>query len=355
MRPSATQLGSAARGSCRFQLRNRLDFGTCFVTALIISVQLSGQEIAANAPQSDVQRIGDADVRSVVTGFITGPKQPAVYWHDREWRIDLMNRTSDDEPDAVSLQASTGEKTTVELPDYFEQINSILRAPGDKAIVVEVDHRASSSFAIIDLRAKKVIDLVGAGTTVKVSPNRRFILFDNWYPNEAATYENLYRLYDTLKSPRQNVCGWPENDPNHENPESAERGFQIYPLPARRNLCLREDLSDDNLGSDFAWAPDSSKVVFADVKAGVMSLVLVTPPAGPGDPPRTSIHGLVGPENICKGAFDAAGEPMCDYHVIRSLSWEGDSIRLDPAPVHVGSSLIRELIVPVSKFVPIQK
>jgi len=312
-----------------------------------------------NAPvnqqiRSQVREVGTAQVRSLTpsSGFYPS-LQPEVYWHDSDWKIDLVKPAALGEPYELSIRSSSGGGSLVKLPQEFEQINSILRAPANKAIVVEYNHTGSGGFAIVDLNGGKLLDEVGVEFSV-ISPNRRFILYQNWYPNETESYENMYRLYDTLRTPTENTCGYQENDPKHQQLNDDLRGFQVYPQKPGQVLCTDEDDSNDNVGTNFTWSPDSSKIVFADVKSGMMSLILVTMPVGTSDLPKTSTYPLVGFENVCAGATDAAGQPYCDYHVIQSLGWNGDAVT---ATLHhqFGTPLDLTLTIPVSKFIPIGK
>jgi hypothetical protein len=238
----------------------------------------------------------------------------------------------------------------------YAQINSIFRAPGDKVIIEADCGGTCSGFLIVDLPRGKVIDEISCEFT-KISPNRRFILYDNWFPAEAESHVNQYHLYDTTKAPRENVCSYKNNDPKHENLSDDMRGFQVYPQRPGQIICndVEDDNNpDDNMATNFTWALDSSKIVFADVKSGVMSLILVTMPIETKDRPRTSVYALTGAEDVCAEAIDAAGEKSCDYHVIQSLGWDGDAVK---AVFHhqFGAKLDLEKTIPISKFVPVSK
>ena len=90
-----------------------------------------------------------------------------------------------------------------------------------------------------------------------------------------------------------------------------------------------DGLDDDNMAMNFTWAADSRKIVFADVKSGVMSLVVVTMPVGTKDLPRTSVYPLTGAEDVCAGVTDSAGEKYCNYGIM--LSSAGKSTRSRPS------------------------
>jgi len=326
-----------------------------FLSTLLFSSYLLAQDLANNAHiHSEVTQNGSAEMRSVSNGMFDPAHQPEVYWHDSDWDIDLINRASDEKPYEISIRSSSGSLSIVKLPQEYEQVNSIYRAPRDKAIIVEEDHTSSGAFAIVDLKQGRLIDNVGVAFSI-ISPDRRFILYQNWYPAEAEYYENTYHLYDTSRTPRQNVCGYRGNDPKHEYLDDGMRGFQVFPQKVGQLLCSGpEDDDDDNMGTNFTWSPDSSKIVFADVKSGVMSLILVTMPVGTSDLPKTSTYPLVGAENVCAGATDAAGEAICDYHVIQSLGWDGDTVTA-VFNHRFGTKLNLTMAIPVSRFTPIGK
>jgi len=303
-----------------------------------------------------IQHIGTAEVKTLVNEGFYPSRQPDVYWHDPEWSIDLVIPPANAADDSYSLniRSSNGTTSTVKLPEVYGQINSITRAPGNKAILDADCGGSCTGFLIVDLKRAKVIDDIGAEDTT-ISPNGRFILYDRGFPSHVTDYENVYQLYDTLKSPLENACGYLPNDPKHKVLVDDWRGFQVYPQKPGQILCSEpEDLSDDNMGTNFTWAPDSSKIIFADVKSGIMSLILVTMPVGTNDLPKTATYPLVGSENVCAGATDATGHAHCDYYVIQSLGWNGDVVI---AAFHhqFGTPLDLTLTIPVSKFIPIGK
>jgi hypothetical protein len=132
-----------------------------------------------------------------------------------------------------------------------------------------------------------------------------------------------------------------------------------------------EDDDDDNTDvSNFIWSVDSSKVVFADVKSGVISLVLVKMPHSDrdkdhdkdhdgdhdrdhdrdNDRPRTLTYSFVGAENVCAGAA------TCDSNNVRSIAWNGDTVNVALVQANpTGPSIVTNLTIPISKFVPLAK
>ena len=306
---------------------------------------------------TEVKHIGTAEATTVVkTGFYPD-RQPKVYWHDQDWNIDLLIPASGEDPYSLSISSRGGVASIVKLPDLYSQINTISRAPGDKAII-EVDCGGTcSGFLIVDLRQGKVIDDIGCEFT-NISPNHSFILYENWFPAHAESHVNQYHLNDVTKSPRENVSSNRDNDPQHKDLDGNMRGFQVYPQKPGQVICNDvedDDNPDDNLATNFTWAADSSKIVFADVKSGVMSLILVTMPGGAKDLPRTSTYALIGQEDACEGVTDAAGERHCDYHTIKFLGLDGDNVKAAFLLHENGKPVEKDMTIPLSKFVPIGK
>lgn len=320
------------------------------------------QSTDANKPEEplgiEVKHIGRAEAASVVnTGFFPS-RQPVIYWHDQDWNIDLVIPPTGSENDAYSLRisSSSGAASTVLLPEVYAQIKSITRAPRDKVILDADCGGTCSGFLIVDLKEAKVIDDIGA-EDVTISPDGRFILYNNGYPSHGGEHENLYHLYDTMKPPSENVCGYSRYDSKHERLVEVWRGFQVFPQKPGQIFCTNKEndgLDDDNMAMNFTWAADSSKIVFADVKSGVMSLVVVTMPVGTKDLPRTSVYPLTGAEDVCAGVTDSAGEKYCNYGIIQSLGWEVNAVKAVfdyQSRTKVGG----QMTIPVSKFVAIGK
>jgi hypothetical protein len=250
------------------------------------------QSTDANKPEEplgiEVKHIGTAEAATVVnTGFFPS-RQPVIYWHDQDWNIDLVLPVAESRVFSLDIRSKTGRELNVKLPERAMQINSILRAPDDKVIVDTDCNSECIGFVIVDLKLGKVIDdVVTAGTYF--SPNRRFILYDNWFANWDDSVKDTYHLYDILRTPKENTCGYEINDPKHERLGDYLRGFQVYPRKPGQIHCAVDEDSDGNVATNFTWAADSSKIVFTDVKRNKTSLVVVTMPVGTKDLPRTSV------------------------------------------------------------------
>lgn len=344
--------------------KRRLLLGSAVASVFVNCILLNTASLCAQeergiaAIRSEVKHIGAAEVRAVTkdSGFFPD-RQPQVYWHDPDWQVDLAQGSA---PNGFSLKIASRDKRekVVKLPWDYSQIDSITVTENEKAIVVADLNGMTQAFCIADLQEGKILDNIGVYDP-SISPDRRFVLFNNWYPPHAGG-ENLYRIYDVFKSPRENTCGYRTNDPTHSDLSGAMRGFQVYPQSPGQVRCDGpEDEDDDNQSaSDYIWSADSSKVVFADVKSGVISLILVATSNGNEgnsdrkserrDLPQTSIHSFVGADDVCAGAS------TCDYNNVKSVAWNGDAINVALIKANPGGAKIeKDLTIPLSSFVPI--
>ncbi|MFZ1086962.1 MAG: hypothetical protein WAN35_18515 [Terracidiphilus sp.] len=358
--------------------------GMCLASlcALICTSTLLAQDAPAYQPlRSEIKHFGSAEARSITkdSGFFPG-RQPVVYWHDEDWTIDLLPLLSPNA--AFTLKITSGDKREkiVTLPDRLAQIDSISRTPNEKAIITAELGGMTQAICIIDLREGKVIDQIGLYSPI-ISPDHRFIVYNNWYPPHLGG-ENMYRLYDVLKTPRENTCGYDDNDPKHLRILDAFRGFQVYPQKPNQTDCTDVDNDDDNVdASEFLWTADSSKLIFADAKSGVLSLVLVKMHRDKcdkdhdrgydkncdkdrnldkdhdkdNDRPQTFIYPFIGAENVC-GAIGPHGPTGCDYNKVKSIAWNGDAVNVVLVQANpTGPAILKNLTIPISKFVPLSK
>jgi hypothetical protein len=124
-----------------------------------------------------------------------------------------------------------------------------------------------------------------------------------------------------------------------------DEGLQVYPA---QFLCAAEDYNDDNMGFDFRWAANSSKIVFADAKNQMIRLVLVKMPRDKDDLPRTLTYKFTGPDNVCAGASS------CDYSNVGSVAWDGNEVKVVLIKANpTGAAIKKNVTVPLSRFVPI--
>ena len=286
---------------------------------------------------------------------ITG-KQPEIYWHDADISLDLDASTKDW---SVVVQRGSNPAERAPLPDLLEQVYAIHRAAPNHAVLL-ADLSAGAKFVgVIGLSPAKMLDSFWSSADPSLSPNNRYVLFVRFYPMHGAdNYDDQYRLYDVLGTRASNWPNRPAQDgpPNMPaNYDDTLAGVPVYPLKTgelgRENTNI-EDGQVHQRASQFIWAADSSKVVFADAQGGVISLVVVSVPTVLGSNPQTMVYPLAGTENVCPGPSEAE----CNIFNVRSLAWDGESIRaaLMIRPNHA-KAIEKDLTIPLSKFVPAGK
>jgi len=338
--------------SARGMLGRAAVLGFASLYALMLAVPLFAQNCPVNAGVRTIcKQIGDAEAVSVTSPFgAYAATQPVVYWHDYEWKIDMLPQPTSDGELRMKITSRNGDTKIVNFPAaFFAQVDSISRNPGDKAIVIGEANGTSSVFSIVDLKSGKEIS-GGLLYHPSISPDRRFLLYTNWFPPHAeSSQENLFTLYDTLKTPDGNICGYGKNNPEYKKNREALSGIQVY--PNQGGCLIGNDESDDNQNvSNFIWSTDSSKVVFADIRGSIISLVLVKMLVAVKDHPQTLIYSFAGTENVCTGAT------YCDSNNIRSVAWDGDKVKVPLVQANpTGPAIVKNLTVPLSKFVPLTK
>jgi hypothetical protein len=273
-------------------------------------------------------------------------KQPEIYWHDEEWSIDLLPLEAPNGSHRLRTNFIHGSKSDViELPENYGQIRSILRAPDERAIVIADISGTVMAFCIVDLRLGKVVDQVPIYSP-SVSPDRRFIIYVNGFPPHGSYGESQYRLYDTLKTPRENTCGFRDNDPQHEDLDESYRGYQVFPVSSVRAACsgVLPEGEDHQKASDFVWSSDSAKVTFVDAQGGSISFVAVRVPSSSVGFPSTMVYTMAGLDNVC--------DKECGSRNVRAISWNGDEIRATLAySPEMGHVTEKDINLPLSKFV----
>ena len=132
-----------------------------YLRPLIFGVLVAELGIPANAQQrfdTKIMQIGDAQVQTLVeTGFFPD-RQPVIFWHDPDWNIDLLLPASKDGAFSMQIRSKAGKNLVVALPARASQINSILRAPNDNAIVYTDPDGESDGIIIINLKTGTIID-----------------------------------------------------------------------------------------------------------------------------------------------------------------------------------------------------
>ena len=335
----ATRLGAT---KAFVSLRSLCVLGFSFA---LLSAPQFGQEPNKHLT-TEVEHFGSAEAKTVTRSSGLYPsEQPEVYWHDDSCRIDLLPLVSEGDKFKLRVSSSLGGETSiVHLPENYAQIRSILRIPDDKAIVIADISGTVNSFCIVDLKLREVTDQV-AMYSPSVSPDRRFILYVNGFAPHGLYGESEYHLYDTSKTPRENTCGFRQNDPEHKDLDESYRGFQVYPLTESGGSCsgALPEGEDHQKVSDFVWSSDSGKVAFADAKNSVITLIVVELPSGARGLARTVAYPLVGTENVC--------DKECTNLNVRSLSWDGDAIRAKLAfTPEVGAVTEKTLEIPLARF-----
>lgn len=342
----------------------------CALTC-IHSISLAAQESPTNQIiRSEVRHIGSAEVRAVTkdSGFFPG-RQPEVYWHNENWKIDLLPLSSPNAAFTLRVTSEDMREKTVILPDRIAQIDSISQTSNNKAIITAELGWMAQALCIVDLKQGKVIDLIGIYAP-SVSPDRNFILYNNWYTPHVGG-ENIFRLYDVRKTPAENTCGYDDNDPHHKRLSDDLRGFQVYPQKPEQSDCTEVDDNDDNMAvSEYLWSQDSRRVVFADVKSQAIHLILVILPEDENnqedkgndnanyrgshsthrDVPQTFIYTFSGSEDVCADAT------ICDHNNIRSLAWGNNAVNAVLVKANPnGAAITKSLTIPLSKFLPLEK
>jgi hypothetical protein len=306
--------------------------------------------IRANARTS---RIDTAEVGSAPTWAIDSDayrcQQPDVYWHDKDWNIDLLLPTAENDPFSLKIRARSGQEKILKLDGLYMQIASISLAPNDEALVVGYAYGSwSGQFSvaeIVNLKSGTQLDQVVA-STLSISPNRRFLIFLNGDQTNPV-YD--YRLYDLLKSPRENTCGYRDNDPHHKDFDEEYRGIPLYPKTAHQIGCSEADQKpfedeDHQRASNYLWSADSSKVIFADVNnRKIVNIIEVTMPSGPKDTPHELIY------RPDPGKIHWSNLTSSDEEPIH-LSWDSESE--DAVSILARDS--SALIIQISKFVRLE-
>lgn len=198
---------------------------SAFVTG-VIAFSLHGR--AQMRFDTKISQVGDAQVQANVEDGFFPDRQSGVFWHDPEWSIDLLLPADKNGVFSVRIRATGGQGILVTLPENAKQIQSVVRAPSNKAIVSTYCDSERSGVVVLDLKKGAIVDdLCSSGFTI--SPNRRFIVFDNWIGNWDDSVPHEFRLYDLTKTPKENTCGYSRSDTKHERFDDYLRGLQVFP------------------------------------------------------------------------------------------------------------------------------
>lgn len=332
-----------------------LGFGVVLFSAtpnVVAQCSLADRKEAAVRADTKVSQEGNAEVASapiwVIDSYAYRCQHPNVYWHGKDWKIDLLLPTGDNDSYAIRIHSGHRHDKLVKLDYSYFQIASISLASNNEAIVIGYVYGNWSGLfsvaSIINLENGDLIDSVVA-SSFSISPNRRFLIFlngDQTYP----FYD--YRLYDILRTPRENTCGYRQNDPEHKDLDEEDRGTPLFPKKADQVGCSEADqqpFESENhaLVSNYLWSADSREVIFADSKnETTLSVILVKMPAGPKDMPSTSTY------QPKPSAFRWSASTNSDEPPIH-LSWNAE---LGKA-VSISSGGLNAMNLQLSKFTPI--
>jgi hypothetical protein len=301
--------------------------------------------------RSEIQHVGGAEFRTIAGGGFDPDHQPPIYWHDGEWKLDLITPTPQQGGGTITIQQANGQLKVVVLPEIVAQIDSITRGPNDRAIVIdEITGSGLMAFAIIDLMSAKLIDNVAVYDPVR-SPNSRFIIYINGFsPHSPFPTEDHYRLYDLLRTPVDNTCGYRANDPEHKILDELWRGQPVYPLKKNEIFRPSEDPnapagSLHEIVGTFFWSPDSSKVLFADSQGSALSLILVLMPNSAHDLPKTMVYRVSDMSEASTGLYE--------WSDIKSVEWTDDGIRVTlEARSSRGRNMTKVVSVKATEFEP---
>jgi len=301
---------------------------------------------------TEISRIGTAEVKSAPEWVIDSDayrcRQPDVYWHDSNWSLDLILPSADRDSYSLRIRPAIGPEKILRLDDLYDQIASISATPNNKAIVVGFAYGSWSGLfsiaSIVSLSDGTLIDQLTA-SSFSLSPNRRFIVYLNGDQTAYPLYD--YRLYDVLRTPREDTCGFMNNDPQHKNIDEELRGIPLYPKKAGQTGCSFADQRVEGKArrpvSNYLWSADSTKLIFVDaVNQEPPAILLATMPDGPQDRPRIWIDRLRSAPIRIPDPPDPNREPL-------HLSWTNAS---DQA-VSIMSPDSAPRVIQLSSFVPV--
>lgn len=318
---------------------------SCLIWAILLN---SGVAQIVDGPRvrSQMLNLEGAQMRLIQpgTGFFPD-QQPEVYWHDGVWSIDLVVDPQAEGPPSVRISGPHGLRTTVRLPLDFIQVDVIRRGPANKAVILgEASGAGAMTVAIVDLEGGTLIDHFGL-LHGSLSPDGRFIVYINGYGTHSAfTTDDQYRVYDLLRTPRENTCGYRANDPDHRFLDDNWRGQPMFSVRRDEEFRPNEDPALDpvqahHMAGDFVWASDSSKVAFADKRGSELSVVVSAMPISASDVPRTLVHSVVDEINICSSSKCAGGWPVI-------LEWHGENLRALLRRTRLESAITLNLAMP---------
>jgi hypothetical protein len=250
---------------------------------------------------------GDSALVDVGGKLFDPTNHPLATYSDAEVSLSIVRN---DRRLSVFTAPAGQSGSLVALPDDLSQVDQIRRGPGHRAVILGWVSSAVAQVTIFDFKKRIVVDHFWAYQPT-LSPNSRWLAFTKYYPPHGAeNTEDQYRLYDLARTTAANRPSRPDRGTGAADPVT-EVGAWIYPL--RANEIDRENVGVDDgtaheSASDFFWSDDSSKLVFADAQAKIMSVVMIRM----STEQEAWIAELRGKVDVCAG--DCAGVRMKSVH-----------------------------------------
>jgi hypothetical protein len=208
---------------------------------------------------------------------------------------------------SIVLQKKVGGQHAISLPEEIAQVNEIRRGPANRGLVVGESSGDLSAFAVLDLNAAKVSDVVWAYAP-DVSPNARYVAFIKFFPThgygDSDGPEDHYMLYDLMQTASQN------RPPGIKASRPDLVGTTVYPPSIGNreadNLGIPQGKAHIAATDGFFWSPTSDRYVFADTYQGVLTLVMIRLDSAGGRPIASTV--AVPQAKLC-------GRNFCNVHL----------------------------------------
>jgi hypothetical protein len=163
----------------------------------------------------------------------------------------------------LSIKRPALPEVTISLPASFAQLDRIIPAQGNEAVLLGMVSGDVDGVVMVDTVNCRVVDFFWCYQPA-VSPDGQWIAFIKFFPPHFVSgVSDFAMLYDLTRS----AAG---NRPSGVLADDQETvGTRVYP-PGRNTEGDNAGLPETDLnavGSGFFWAPDSSKVLFANQRA----------------------------------------------------------------------------------------
>jgi hypothetical protein len=270
--------------------------------AVIPGVRLSAapQETSTSAHKPVIQkRVGDL--------LFDPPHAAPVSYEDDE----LSLRLDFSQPRLSVVVQKKGEpQHEISLPDEMAQVDEILRAPANRALVVGWASGDVHAMTVLELKTISVSDFFYAYLPT-VSPSGRYIAFVKFYPphgyDDTSGPEDHYMLYDLTRTASQNrPAGIATSRPDVV-------GTTVYPPNIGNrdgdNLRISQGEEHSSAMQTFFWGPDSDRFVFADKYQGAVELVMARVNGSGGHPGVATVE--IPQDELCAKTYMRA----CDLQL----------------------------------------